>query len=170
MFEVQDVLVLDFGDKHIGFNVAMFQEMSDCDLVLPVSFRGHPTSFQFQAKAFQELINESLEGDALGGVSCLDEAFDCIHRERFPSLDALGLELMEPCLYAFEIVFEVVRQLRSHHFLELFWVCHPWKRNEKAFALKVDAHLDWAGSFGRFLGRSAVEAHGEGVSESLHST
>ena len=136
MFEVQDVLVLDFGDKHIGFNVAMFQEMSDCDLVLPVSFRGHPTSFQFQAKAFQELINESLEGDALGGVSCLDEAFDCIHRKGLTILDALGLELVEPCLYAFEVIFEVVRQLRSHHFLELLWGCLSGKGDEETLALR----------------------------------
>ena len=77
------------------------------------------------ARAFQELINKSLERDALGCVAGFDEEFDCIHRKGLTILDALGLELMESCLYAFEIVFEVIWQLRSHHFLELFWVCLP---------------------------------------------
>ena len=78
------------------------------------------------AITFEKIIGECLEGDALGGIARLDEDFYCVHRKRFSSLDALCLELTEPCLYAFEVIFEVVRQLRSHYFLELLWVCHPW--------------------------------------------
>ena len=127
MFEVQDVLVLDFGDKHIGLNVAVFQKMSDCDLVLPVSFRGHPSSFQLQAEAFQELFNESLEGDALSGVSRLNEELDCVHREWFAGLDAFCFKTKKARFNAFEIVLQFIRQLGTHNPFELFRVRSSWQ-------------------------------------------
>ena len=102
-------------------------------------------------------------GHSLKNDDCLSK-----HWSQLGGLDAIFLKAEQAGFNADEIVFELVRQLRSHHFLELLWVCFSWKRDEVAFPLEIDAHLNWTAPFGRSSGGSAVEADGKSVRKVFH--